>query len=58
MGVSCNICSGEFQSSPDSVVLCGFKDGLVHLGCCINDCSGDNKPCEHAIAMYDKLEQK
>lgn len=58
MDVSCNICNSEFQNSPDSIVLCGFKEGVVHLGCCINNCSNDNKPCEHALSIYDKLDQK
>ena len=56
MVISCNICSGEFKGSPDSIVLCDFKDGMVHLGCCINNCSMDKKPCKHAIAVYEKLE--
>jgi len=55
MGVLCNICNGEFQNSQDSIILCKFKDGVVHLGCCINNCSMDNKPCEHALATYEKL---
>ncbi|MFH1711040.1 MAG: hypothetical protein ABH840_01895 [Nanoarchaeota archaeon] len=58
MSVSCNICSGAFQNSPDSVVLCAFKDGVIHLGCCIHNCSQDNRPCKHSLAIYDKLESR
>jgi hypothetical protein len=58
MVVMCNICHGEFKNSPDSIILCGFKDGPVHLGCCIHNCSYDNKPCQHALATYDKLESR
>ncbi len=58
MAVLCNICDDEFQNSPDSIVLCKFKEGVVHLGCCINNCSMDNKPCEHALAIYDKLNKE
>ena len=56
MVVLCRLCSGHFDNSPDSIVLCNFKNGPVHLGCCINNCSWDNKPCHHALAVYEKLE--
>ncbi|MFH0978119.1 MAG: hypothetical protein V1837_02335 [Candidatus Woesearchaeota archaeon] len=55
MGVQCNICNGVFNNSPDSLVLCDFKDGIVHLGCCVDNCSIDKKPCKHAVSVYDKL---
>ena len=36
MGVNCKLCKGEFKESPDAVILCDFKEGPVHLGCCID----------------------
>jgi len=53
--MECKVCSGEFGSSPDSIVVCGHKEGNVHLGCCMNNCSIDKKPCEHAIGIYEKI---
>lgn len=54
--VECKICSGQFNDSPDSVVVCNHKEGAVHLGCCIHNCSFDMKPCENAAGVYEKLE--
>jgi len=56
--VNCKICTGQFNTSPDSVVLCSHKEGTVHLGCCINNCSWDKQICEHAIGKYDKSQIK
>lgn len=52
---NCKICTNNFQQSPDSLVLCQHKEGFVHLGCCIDNCSWDKKPCTHSVAVYDKL---
>jgi len=52
----CKVCKGQFSNSPDSVVLCKHNEGLVHLGCCINGCSWDKKPCENAVGVYEKLD--
>lgn len=52
--VKCKVCEGDFKSSPDSVILCEHKDGAVHLGCCINDCSKNKMPCDHSCGLYDK----
>jgi len=54
MGVECKICTGDFETSPDNVVLCEHKRGLVHLGCCVYNCSLDKNPCKHAKAKYKK----
>ena len=51
----CKVCSGKFRDSPDSLILCAHHDGLVHLGCCINRCSGHKSPCDHCASIYDKL---
>jgi len=53
--MNCNICSGNFQDSPDELVLCQHKQGMVHLGCCVSLCSADGKPCRHSLAIYEKL---
>ncbi|HZX44822.1 MAG TPA: hypothetical protein VFF28_04020 [Candidatus Nanoarchaeia archaeon] len=58
MSIACNICNGDFEKSPDSVVLCKFKEGMVHLGCCVNNCSWDRKVCSNASAVYDKIDIK
>ena len=36
MTINCKICSGSFGDSQDSIILCDLKEGVVHLGCCIN----------------------
>ena len=56
--MQCKICSGDFKTSPDKVILCDNKKGSVHLGCCVNNCSMDQKPCEHSAGCYKKLDQK
>ncbi|MBW2974597.1 hypothetical protein KY366_02670 [Candidatus Woesearchaeota archaeon] len=53
--MKCKICDGDFKSSPDSVLLCGHKEGAVHLGCCINNCSWNKQPCGHSTGTYEKL---
>jgi len=53
--VYCKLCGGKFNNSPDSVVICGHHKGVVHLGCCIDNCSWDKKPCIHCHGVYDKL---
>jgi hypothetical protein len=50
----CKICSNNFQHSPDSLVLCNHKDGLVHMGCCTAKCSWDGAPCQNGVAIYSK----
>lgn len=54
--VVCKICGGQFDSSPDSIVLCKHKEGTVHLGCCMHNCSMDMKPCENSLGTYDKIQ--
>ena len=51
----CMICSNEFTQSPDSLVLCDHYDGFVHRDCCVHKCSKDGKPCEYAVAIYDRV---
>jgi hypothetical protein len=58
MAVNCKICSGEFLSSPDDVVLCEFKEGATHLGCCVHNCSMEGAPCIHAMGTYKKEQNK
>jgi hypothetical protein len=53
--MNCRICSNNFHQSADSIVLCEFKTGFVHLGCCIDNCSMNKKPCGHSLAVYDKI---
>jgi hypothetical protein len=55
MPLSCSVCSGNLAESPDSMILCLHKQGAVHLGCCIHDCSQSHEPCDHAKAFYDKV---
>jgi len=54
MSYTCKICSGEFENSPDNIVLCNHHNGAVHNGCCVDKCSGDNKPCEHCVGEFSK----
>ena len=51
----CKICKGDFEKSPDKLILCRHYKGFVHKGCCIHKCSKDGRPCEHAIAEYDRM---
>lgn len=51
----CRICKGNFQDSPDDIVLCGHHDGSIHLGCCVSLCSWDGKPCTHSKGVYEKI---
>jgi len=53
--VDCKICNSDFRHSPDSIVICDYHQGIVHLGCCIDKCSWDKKPCVHCHGVYDKL---
>jgi hypothetical protein len=55
MGISCRICSGNFDLSPDSIILCKYKEGIVHLGCCVNNCSWNKQPCDNSLGCYDKI---
>lgn len=52
---NCKICSNNFEASPDSLVLCEHKGGMTHMGCCVDRCSMDKKPCVHSKAMYSKM---
>ena len=51
---NCKICSNPFKDSPDDVVLCDFKEGPVHYGCCVALCSQQGAPCVHAQGVYGK----
>lgn len=55
---NCKVCTGDFKTSPDDMVLCEHKEGSVHLGCCVYDCSLDRKPCVHALGVYKKHKQE
>jgi hypothetical protein len=52
--VTCKICGGSFKDGDDSVVMCAHHGGAVHMGCCIDNCSGDGMPCEHSHGVYEK----
>ena len=52
---TCKFCSGDFETSPDTLVLCRHYKDFVHLECCMHHCSKNGKPCEHAIAQYDRM---
>jgi hypothetical protein len=49
---TCKVCSGEFNNSPDNLILCEHHSGIVHRGCCTDRCSLDGKPCKHCIKEY------
>jgi hypothetical protein len=51
----CRICEGNFELSPDKIVLCEHHVGFVHMGCCNYRCSKDGKICRHGKAVYSKL---
>jgi len=53
--INCMICNGQFDASPDSIVLCEYKAGFVHMGCCIDKCSMSRSPCVNAKAIYNKV---
>ena len=55
MPIKCKICKGDFKTSLDLIILCEYKGGAVHLGCCINNCSQNKAPCKHSLGMYDKI---
>ncbi|MBU0666053.1 MAG: hypothetical protein ABIC91_00820 [Nanoarchaeota archaeon] len=55
MPISCKLCEERVAESSDSLVLCAQHGGMVHLGCCIHNCSWDKEPCEHAKSIYDKV---
>lgn len=51
----CKICSHDTLHSPDQAVLCSWKNGLTHLGCCIEQCSADKQgpaTCPHAKGVF------
>lgn len=52
---TCKICSGNFHDSPDSLIFCEHQDNFVHLGCCIDQCSMNKQPCQHAHSTYEKI---
>lgn len=52
--VKCMMCGGDFKESPDNLVMCGHHRGPVHMGCCVNNCSGQKMPCEHSQAVFKK----
>lgn len=56
--VSCKICNGQFDTSPDSIVLCEHKEGVIHFGCCVNKCSQDGQACKHALGVYNKIKKE
>jgi len=52
----CKICDREFATSQDdAIILCEYKGGFVHLGCCINNCSLNKEPCKHCKGLYEKI---
>jgi len=52
---SCKLCNVDFEHAPEDLILCKHKQGFVHLGCCITDCSWHGKPCENSLGFYNKL---
>jgi len=53
--MECKICKGNFEESPDELLLCQHHQGAVHLGCCVSLCSMDGRPCGHCRAVYSKM---
>jgi hypothetical protein len=52
---TCHICSSVFNDSPDDIILCKYREGIVHYGCCVDLCSLDKKPCANCVAQYKKV---
>ncbi len=52
--MNCMICANGLKASPDALVLCEYKEGMVHRGCCTAKCSWDGTPCVHGVAFYEK----
>jgi len=53
--IHCKICGKDFKES-DSLIICEHKGGIVHLGCCIDNCSWDNEPCKHSHGLFEKID--
>lgn len=51
----CNICGVGFTGETSSIVMCKHHSGNVHVGCCMDLCSWDKKPCNHAIGVFEKI---
>ncbi|MBN2051961.1 hypothetical protein JW756_00485 [Candidatus Woesearchaeota archaeon] len=51
----CRICGVDFTDQTNSIVMCRNKQGDVHLGCCLDLCSWDKKPCQHAVGVFEKI---
>lgn len=53
--VHCKICGNDFKKS-DSLVICEHKGGIVHLGCCLDNCSWNKEPCKHSHGLFEKID--
>ena len=51
----CGICQNHHDENTKTVVVCGHHKSTVHLGCCVDRCSFDKRPCQHAIGIFDKI---
>jgi hypothetical protein len=51
----CAVCKNKLGNFPETIVLCAHKGGPVHLGCCIDNCSWNKQPCQHAEGVYERL---
>ncbi len=56
--LECKICSKEFGRIKDKIILCKFKDGIVHQSCCIKHCSVTGKPCRHSMGIFRRSKFK
>jgi hypothetical protein len=52
---ACKICNNAFNAGKDGLVLCEFKEGFAHLGCCTDNCSMDHHPCKHCVNLFERL---
>ncbi|MBD3204513.1 hypothetical protein GF327_09560 [Candidatus Woesearchaeota archaeon] len=54
--MDCKICSSKFNSGTDIIYLCDHKQGFVHSGCCVNNCSWDKSPCKNKISSFMNID--
>ncbi|MBU2100107.1 hypothetical protein KKG83_02855 [Candidatus Micrarchaeota archaeon] len=58
MVLECVVCGKEFGKVNDKIILCKFKNGIVHQECCIKHCSVDGKPCRHSMGIFRRSKFK
>lgn len=51
----CRICGVEFTDGTDTIVNCRHHTGNVHLGCCMDNCSWNKKPCGNANGVFQRI---